>query len=101
GWGGGERVPGVGVLSGRGREGSELTGGRVEGVAELLPAEPPALREPMSAWHDKYRAMLTGDGFERFAGSIPSLGFVRVVPARVATWDHREASRRGAGSAAT
>ena len=40
--------------------------------------------------------MLTGGGFERFAGSIPALGFVRVVPARVASWDHREVARPAA-----
>jgi hypothetical protein len=95
------RDPRVCVLIDRGRDWSELTGARVEGVAELLPAEHPDLREPMSSWHDKYRAMLTGDGFERFAGAIPSLGFVRVVPARVGTWDHREAMRQAAAGPAT
>ena len=67
----------------------ELSGARVEGVAEPLPAEHPDLRTPMSAWHDKYRSMLAGQGFERFAMAVPTLGFLRVVPAVVATWDHR------------
>src|SRR2546430_12427625 len=63
------RDPRVCVLIDRGREWGELTGARVEGVAELLPAEHPDLREPMSTWHEKYRSMFTGDGFERFARS--------------------------------
>ena len=66
----------------RGRDWMELSGARVEGVAELLPAEHPDLRAPMSAWHDKYRSMLAGEGFERFAVAVPTLGFLRVVPAR-------------------
>jgi hypothetical protein len=81
--------PRVSVLIDRGRDWIELAGARVEGVAELLPAEHPDLRAPMSAWHDKYRSMFTGDGFERFARDVPSLGFVRVVPSRIASWDHR------------
>ena len=90
------RDPRVCVLIDRGRDWGELTGARVEGVAELLPAEHPDLREPMSAWHDKYRTMFTGDGFERFAAGIRALGFIRVVPARVGSWDHRDAARQGA-----
>jgi hypothetical protein len=77
------------VLIDRGRDWVELSGARVEGVAELLPAEHPDLRSPMSAWHDKYRPLLAGDGFERLAIAVPTLGFLRVVPAVVATWDHR------------
>jgi hypothetical protein len=61
---------------------------RIEGVAELLPAEHPDLRQPMSAWHEKYRTLFAGDGFERFTAAIPKLGFLRVVPAVVDAWDH-------------
>jgi hypothetical protein len=43
----------------------------------------------MSAWHDKYRTLLAGEGFEQLADAVPILGFLRVVPAVVATWDHR------------
>ena len=35
----------------------------------------------MSAWHEKYRTLFAGDGFERFTAAIPKLGFLRVVPA--------------------
>ena len=83
------RDPRVSVLIDRGRDWTELTGARVEGVAELMPAEHPDLRAPMSAWHDKYRTLLAGDGFERLAVAVPILGFLRVVTAVVATWDHR------------
>jgi len=83
------RDPRVSVLIDRGRDWTELTGARVEGVAELMPAEHPDLRAPMSAWHDKYRTLLAGEGFEQLADAVPILGFLRVVPAVVATWDHR------------
>ena len=78
----------VSLVIDRGREWTEISGVRVEGVAELLPAEHPDLREPMSAWHEKYRTLFAGDGFERFAAAIPQLGFLRIVPALVETWDH-------------
>ena len=45
----------ISLLIDRGREWNDLSGVRIEGVAELLPAEHPDLREPMSAWHEKYR----------------------------------------------
>ncbi len=82
------------VVIDRGRDWLELSGARIDGVAELMPAEHPDLRAPMSAWHEKYRSMLAGEGFERFTRAIPTLGFLRIVPAVVATWDHRAATRR-------
>ena len=78
----------VSLVIDRGREWNDLAGVRVEGVAELLPAEHPDLRGPMSAWHEKYRSMLEGDAFERFAAAVPALGFLRVVPARIESWEH-------------
>src|SRR4029079_13943569 len=59
------RDPRVSVLTDRGRDWMELTGARVEGVAELMPAEHADLRAPVSAWHDKYRTLLAGGGVER------------------------------------
>lgn len=88
-WHAAQRDPRVSLVIDRGREWNDLSGVRIEGVAELLPAEHPDLREPMSAWHEKYRTMFSGDGFERFASAIPALGFLRVVPAVVDAWDHR------------
>jgi nitroimidazol reductase NimA-like FMN-containing flavoprotein (pyridoxamine 5'-phosphate oxidase superfamily) len=79
----------VSVVIDLGRDWAELSGVRIEGVVEALPAEHPDLREPMSAWHDKYRSMLSSDGFERLTASVEALGFLRVVPSRIDTWDHR------------
>ncbi len=83
------RDPRVSILIDRGRDWTELAGVRIEGVADPLPAEHPDLRQPMSAWHDKYRSLLAGEGFERFADAVPAIGFLRVAPARIDTWDHR------------
>ena len=81
----------VSVLIDRGRDWSELAGVRIEGVAETYPAEHPDLREPMSAWHEKYRVLLGGEGFERMTETVVSMGFLRVAPSRVDAWDHRVA----------
>jgi Pyridoxamine 5'-phosphate oxidase len=83
------RDPRVSIVVDRGTLWSELSGLRVEGVAESMPAAHPDLREPMSAWHEKYRSLLTGDGFERFSSDVRSLGFLRVAPSRIDAWDHR------------
>jgi hypothetical protein len=83
------RDPRVSIVLDRGRDWLELSGVRIEGVAETMPAEHPDLRQPMSAWHEKYRTALAGEGFERFTDAIPALGFLRVAPSRVDVWDHR------------
>jgi hypothetical protein len=83
------RDPRVSVLIDRGRDWTELDGVRVEGVAEGFPAEHPDLRAPMSAWHEKYRQMFARVGFEAFTRDVPSLGFLRVAPSRIESWDHR------------
>ena len=97
-WEHAERDPRVSLTIDRGRDWSELAGVGVEGIAELLPAEHPDMRTPMSAWHEKYRSMLAGDGFERFTEAVPHLGFLRVEPLRVRTWDHAWHERGIAGS---
>ena len=78
----------VSIVIDQGRDWRELAGVRIEGVAELMPAEHPNMREPMTAWHEKYRSMFSGDGFERFAVAVPALGFVHVIPSRVEAWNH-------------
>jgi hypothetical protein len=88
-WDHASRDPRVSIVIDRGTLWSEQSGLRVEGVAESMPAAHPDLREPMSAWHEKYRTMLAGDGFERMAAQVPELGFLHVVPGRVDAWDHR------------
>ena len=89
--------PRVSVVIDRGRDWAELTGVRVDGAAGAVAAEHPEIRGVMSAWHEKYRSMLAGDGFERFTEAIPQLGFLRVEPLRVRTWDHAWHERGIAG----
>ena len=36
------------------------------------------MRTPISAWHEKYRPLLAGEGFARFAEESASLAFLRV-----------------------
>ena len=97
-WRHAERDPRISLVIDRGRDWSELAGVGLEGAAELMPAEHPDLRAPMSAWHEKYRSMLAGDGFERFTEAVPQLGFLGVEPLRVRTWDHAWHERGIAGS---
>lgn len=71
-----------------GRSWVEIAGIEIRGVAEPLSAEHETMRRPISAWHEKYRPLLSGDGFARFAEEIRGLGFLRVTAERVAAWDH-------------
>jgi len=80
--------PRVAVTVDLGRAWVELAGVTIRGVAEALSVEHAAMRKPISAWHEKYRSLLTGEGFSRFAEEVPALGFLRVVPERVIAWDH-------------
>ncbi len=82
------RDPRASLVIDRGRDWTELAGVGVEGLASLFPAEHPEMRDLMSEWHEKYRSMLGGDGFERLAGAVPELGFMRVEPTHLRTWDH-------------
>ena len=87
-WANVERDPRVAVTIDLGRSWVEIAGIEIRGRAEPLPAEHPSMRKPISAWHEKYRPLLAGDGFSRFAEEIPGLVFLRVVPDRVVAWDH-------------
>jgi nitroimidazol reductase NimA-like FMN-containing flavoprotein (pyridoxamine 5'-phosphate oxidase superfamily) len=71
-----------------GRSWVEIAGVVVEGRAEALPSDHQSLRKPISAWHEKYRSLLAGDGFARFSEEVERLAFLRVVPERVRFWDH-------------
>lgn len=82
------RDPRICVVVDRGRDWSDLAGVRLEGVGEGIPAEHPELRGVMSAWHDKYRSMLAGEGFERLTRQVHSLGFVRIGISTADAWDH-------------
>jgi general stress protein 26 len=80
--------PRVALTIDLGRAWIEIAGIEVHGRAELLPAEHAEMRQPISAWHEKYRPLLAGDGFPRFAEEVGGLGFLRVTPTRIAAWDH-------------
>ncbi len=82
------RDPRVALLFDAGRTWIELAGAEVHGKAEPLEPSHPDLRRPISRWHDKYRLQLAGGGFRRFTQSIDELWFLRVVPERIASWDH-------------
>lgn len=80
--------PRVSVTIDVGRSWTEIAGIVLEGAAEPLPVEHPSMRGPISAWHEKYRPLLSGDGFGRFAEEILGLAFLRLVPERAVSWDH-------------
>lgn len=86
-----ERDPRASVVIDRGRDWSELMGVRLSGGAELLDAEHPEMRVPMSVWYEKYRSMVAGGGFERLTSEVPALGFLRVTVDDVDVWNHRTA----------
>jgi Pyridoxamine 5'-phosphate oxidase len=76
------------VVVDRGRAWLELAGVRIDGTGERSPVEHPEMRGPMSAWHEKYRASVAGEGFEQLTRDVPALGFVRVIARALRTWDH-------------
>lgn len=76
------------VVIDRGRDWTDLAGVRIDGDATTLDGAHASLRPLMSTWHEKYRSMLAGDGFERMTRTVPELGFLRVVPGSVEAWDH-------------
>jgi nitroimidazol reductase NimA-like FMN-containing flavoprotein (pyridoxamine 5'-phosphate oxidase superfamily) len=87
-WSNAGRDPRVSISMDLGRGWNELAGVSIAGLAEPLSADHPGMRRPISAWHEKYRSLLSGDGFARFAEEVTSLTFLRVVPQRLRTWDH-------------
>lgn len=82
------RDPRVALTIDVGRSWVEIAGIEVRGTARALAAEHADMRAPISAWHEKYRPLLAGEGFARFSEEVRSLGFLRVEPERVAFWDH-------------
>jgi nitroimidazol reductase NimA-like FMN-containing flavoprotein (pyridoxamine 5'-phosphate oxidase superfamily) len=87
-WANAARDPRVSIAVDVGRAWNELAGVCVAGRAEPMPAEHPGMRRPISAWHEKYRSLLSGDAFARFAEQVTSLAFLRVVPDELRGWDH-------------
>jgi hypothetical protein len=87
-WSNAKADPRIALAIDLGRSWVELAGIVVEGRAELLAPDHPMMRKPISAWHEKYRSLLAGDGFMRFAEEVERLAFLRVVPVRLRSWDH-------------
>jgi general stress protein 26 len=87
-WANVARDPRVAITIDLGRAWVEVAGVEILGLAEPLSAESAAMRKPISAWHEKYRPLLAGEGFARFAEEVRGLGFLRVVPDAVRAWDH-------------
>ena len=87
-WANVARDPRVAITIDLGRAWVEVAGVEILGLAEPLSAESAVMRKPISAWHEKYRPLLAGEGFARFAEEVRGLGFLRVVPDAVRAWDH-------------
>jgi len=83
--------PKVSLAIDLGRSWVEIAGIVVGGSVEPLAADHPSMRKPISAWHEKYRSLLAGDGFARFSDEIENLVFLRIVPERIGFWDHARA----------
>lgn len=66
----------------------EVAGAAIEARAELLKTSDAVLRRPMAQWHDKYRMLLSGDGFRRFSRDVVDLWFVRATPVSISSWDN-------------
>ncbi len=87
-WANARRDPRLTLTIDLGRAWTELAGVVIGGRAEVVNAEHPAMRKPISSWHEKYRSLLSGDGFAAFAETVEHLSFLRVVPDRFASGDH-------------
>jgi PPOX class probable F420-dependent enzyme len=87
-WANVARDPRIAIAIDLGRSWVEIAGVEIRGTAEPLSAESAAMRKPISAWHEKYRPLLAGEGFSRFAEEVRGLGFLRVRPDTVLAWDH-------------
>ena len=87
-WANVARDPRVAITIDLGRAWVEVAGVEILGSAERLSGQSAAMRKPISAWHEKYRPLLSGEGFARFAEEVRGLGFLRVMPEAVRAWDH-------------
>ncbi|HZA00209.1 MAG TPA: pyridoxamine 5'-phosphate oxidase family protein [Acidimicrobiales bacterium] len=91
-----ERDPRVALTFHVGQAWDELAGAVVYGRADPLAADHPALRGVMSDWFEKYRALLAGEAFRRYARDVETPGILRVRPHRLISWDHAVKARRDA-----
>jgi Pyridoxamine 5'-phosphate oxidase len=88
-WSNVEHDPRLALTFHRGRKWDELVGAVLYGRADPLSPAHPALHGVMSAWYEKYRALLGGEAFRRFAEQVEDPGMLRVRPERMAQWDNR------------
>jgi len=95
-WGNLMRDPRVALEFDRGRAWVEHQGLLLSGSAELLGADHPSAKRAISAWFEKYRGDLGGDGFEVYATQVPEPAMFRLRPDRVAGWSNG-GTRRSAG----
>ena len=71
-----------------GRAWSELAGVIVHGRSDPLAGDHPALRRVISEWHEKYRRLLAGEEFQRYAEAVEDPGMLRVKVERLVSFDH-------------
>jgi PPOX class probable F420-dependent enzyme len=84
-----ERDPRVALTFHQGKRWNELTGAVLHGRADPLSPAHPSLGGVMSSWYEKYRSLLGGEAFRRFAEQVEDPGMLRVRPERLSHWDHR------------
>ncbi len=82
------RRPEVAVSLDHGVHWSDQAGVMIRGLAEVLGADHPGARRALSAWFEKYREHLSGDGFARYTVLVERPLVVRVDPHRLSGWDH-------------
>jgi nitroimidazol reductase NimA-like FMN-containing flavoprotein (pyridoxamine 5'-phosphate oxidase superfamily) len=87
-WSNARHDPRVSLVLDVGRDWAELAGLIAKGRAEAFDVQDPAVKRAISAWHEKYRQMLAGEGFRRLTERIADLGLLRVAPEQVESWDH-------------
>ena len=87
-WANLQRDPRVALEFDRGRAWVEHQGLLLHGSAELLGADHPSAKRAISAWFEKYRGDLGGDGFEVYATQVPEPAMFRLRPDRVAGWSN-------------
>jgi PPOX class probable F420-dependent enzyme len=80
------RDPRVAVQLDRGRTWTEAACVVVHGTAELLAPTHPDGRRALSAWFDKYREELSGQGFALYTEEVEEPVVLRIRPQRLAAW---------------
>jgi PPOX class probable F420-dependent enzyme len=90
-----ERDPRLALTFHRGERWNELVGAVLHGRADPLSTAHPTVGGVMSSWYEKYRSLLGGEAFERFAEQVEDPGMLRVRPERLTHWDHRVTVEEG------